>query len=139
MAVGADALAGVVEDTLLAGLAIDEWQEVIPDATQTTGVSFHYDAPAARPPQSVLLAVPPSLGLANWTFEQVLATVNEAFDLAQLRCVRPKDLVDGLGAFLPGNFLPQNFGADVPSVELWQMAKKYASLANVTTVALGKV
>jgi hypothetical protein len=138
VAAGADALAGLDADTPLAGLQIDEWQEVIPDRMQTTGVAFHYDAPGARPPQSVLLAVPPQLAMEHWSFDQVLATVHEAFDLAQLRCVRPKDLVNGLGAILPGNFLPQNFGAEVPSVELWQMAKKFATLAG-TAVALGKI
>lgn len=138
VAAGADALAGLAADTLLAGLTVDEWQEVIPDAVQTTGVSFHYDAPGARPPQAVLLAVPPRVGMSHWRFDEVLATVHEAFDLAQMRCVRPKDLVDGLGAFLPGNFLPQNFGADVPSVELWQMAHKYAAFAP-KVVALGKI
>ncbi len=138
VAAGADALAGLTAETPLAGLQIDEWQEVIPDRLQTTGVAFHYDAPGARPPQSVLLAVPPRVAMEHWTFDEVLATVHEAFDLAQLRCVRPKDLVNGLGAILPGNFLPQNFGAEVPSVELWQMAKKYATLAG-TSVALGKI
>lgn len=138
VAAGADALAGLGADTPLAGLQIDEWQETIPDRIQTTGVAFHYDAPGARPPQSVLLAVPPSLAMEHWTFDAVLATVHEAFDLAQLRCVRPKDLVNGLGAILPGSFLPQNFGADVPSVELWQMAKKYAAFAG-KSAALGKI
>lgn len=138
VAAGADALLGLSADTPLAGLQIDEWQEVIPDRTQTTGVAFHYDAPGARPPQSVLLAVPPSLGQTHWTFDDVLATVHEAFDLAQLRCVRPKDLVNGLGAVLPGNFLPQHFGAEVPSVELWQMASKFARQSGAV-VALGKI
>ncbi|MDP1901505.1 MAG: hypothetical protein Q8K96_13780 [Rubrivivax sp.] len=138
VAAGADALVGLGADTALAGLTIDEWQEVIPDRMQTTGVSFHYDAPGARPPQAVLLAVPPRAAMAQWSFEEVLATVHEAFDLGQLRCVRPKDFVSGLGVFLPGNFLPQHFGAEVPSVELWQMAHKYAALAS-KTVALGKI
>jgi hypothetical protein len=138
VAAGSEALVGLSADTPLAGLQIDEWQEVIPDRIQTTGVAFHYDAPGARPPQSVLLAVPPRLGMAHWTFDDVLATVHEAFDLAQLRCVRPKDLVNGLGALLPGNFLPQHFGAEVPSVELWQMASKYARQGGAF-VALGKI
>ena len=138
VAAGADALAGLAADSLLAGLTVDEWQESIPDAMQTTGVSFHYDAPGARPPQAVLLAVPPRVDMGHWRFDDVLATLHEAFDLAQMRCVRPKDLVDGLGAFLPGNFLPQSFGAEVPSVELWQMSKKYAVFAT-SVVALGKI
>ncbi len=138
VAAGADALAGLDADTPLAGLSLDEWQEVIPERMQTTGVAFHYDAPGARPPQAVLLAVPPRAVMAQWSFDEVLATVHEAFDLAQLRCVRPKDFVAGLGVFLPANFLPQHFGAEVPSVELWQMAHKYAALAS-KTVALGKI
>ncbi|MBL8313126.1 MAG: hypothetical protein JNK55_05205 [Rubrivivax sp.] len=138
VAAGADALVGLDASTPLAGVAVDEWQEAIPDANQTTGVSFHYDAPGARAPQAVLLAVPPRWGMTNWTLEDLLATVHEAFDLAQMRCVRPKDFVDGVGVFLPGNFLPQSFGAEVPSVELWQMARKFAGSA-ATTVALGKL
>jgi hypothetical protein len=138
VAAGADALAGLDATTLLAGLSIDEWQEVVPDPVQTTGVAFHYDAPGARPPQAVLLAVPPRAVMAQWSFDEVLATVHEAFDLAQLRCVRPKDFGAGLGVFLPGNFLPQHFGAEVPSVELWQMARKYATFTSAT-VALGKI
>jgi hypothetical protein len=138
VAAGADALQGLAADTPLAGLQVDEWQEAVPDPIQTTGVAFHYDAPGARPPQSVLLAVPPSLNMTHWTFDAVLATVHEAFDLAQLRCVRPKDLVNGLGALLPGNFLPQHFGAEVPSVNLWAMAAKFAALSG-STAALGKI
>ena len=38
---------------------IDEWVEVIPAEQVTSGVSFQYDAPGARPPQAVLLAVTP--------------------------------------------------------------------------------
>ena len=30
--------------------------------------------------------------------------IHEAFDLAQLRAVRPRDLAGGLGAILPGNY-----------------------------------
>ena len=43
----------------LSGLVIDEWTESVPAAEVTTGVAFNYDAPGARPPQSVLLAVTP--------------------------------------------------------------------------------
>lgn len=138
VAAGAAALAALSADTVLAGLQIDEWQEVIPDRIQTTGVAFHYDAPGARPPQAVLLAVPPQRAMESWHFDQVLASVHEAFDLAQLRCVRPKDLVNGLGAFLPGNFLPQSQGREVPGVALWQMARRHAPAVG-TQVALGKI
>jgi hypothetical protein len=124
--------------TALAGFAIDEWQETVPEPVQTTGVAFHYDAPGARPPQALLLAVPPRMGMENWTFNALLASVHEAVDLAQIRCVRPKDLGAGLGAVLPGNFLPQHDGPELPSVELWRMAHKYAAFAG-SSVPLGKI
>ena len=87
--------------------------------------------------QPVYEAVLENVG-AEWRFDDVLATVHEAFDLAQLRTVRPKDLGAGLGNFLPANFLPQSFGAEVPGVGLWRMAHEYASLAP-KNVALGKI
>jgi hypothetical protein len=34
----------------VAGLVVDEWVEVVPGSEVTTGVSFQYDAPGARPP-----------------------------------------------------------------------------------------
>ena len=43
----------------LPGLVIDEWVETVPAAEVTTGVAFNFDAPGARPPQGVLLAVAP--------------------------------------------------------------------------------
>jgi hypothetical protein len=131
------ALEGLTAGRPLAGLLIDEWQEHVPSAWQTTGISFHYDAPGSRPPQSILLAVPPRLGMENWTFDTLLATVEEAFDLARLRAVRPQDLTDSLGLLLPCSFLPENPEADVPSVRLADLVKKSAAKYG-TTVALGK-
>ena len=43
----------------LAGLLVDEWVEVVPAPTETTAITFQYDAPDARAPQAMLLAVPP--------------------------------------------------------------------------------
>ena len=45
----------------LAGLLIDEWVEVVPSATETTGIALQYDQPNAAPPQTILIAVPPEL------------------------------------------------------------------------------
>lgn len=121
----------------LAGLLVDEWQEFVPSAWQTTAVSFHYDAPGSRPPQSVLLALPPRLNEENWTFDALLDCVNEALDLAKLRAVRPQDLVEGLGLMLPANFLPENPNDDMPSVRINELLKqgvaKYSG-----AIALGK-
>jgi hypothetical protein len=85
----------------------------------------------------VLLAVPPRLGMEHWSFDDLLATVHEALDLAKLRTVSPNDLSHGLGAVLPGNFLPQNATPDVPSVNLWQLAAQKVALFD-SSLILGK-
>jgi len=132
-------LESVAGDALLAGLVCDEWTEFIPDRFQTAGIGFHYDAPGARPPQSILLALPPSLHQENWQFDQVLDVLHEAWDLARLRAVRPKDLDGGIGAVLPGNYLPQDYAGNLPSVTMQKMALTAMAKFQSSTVALGKV
>jgi hypothetical protein len=117
------ALKGIDAATTLAGLYVDEWMETIPSSEETTGLGFHFDAPGARPPQSILLAVPADLAAENWTLDSLLATVNEAMALTRLRAVRPQDL-QGLGLLLPGIFLSNNFKQDVPSVDFSRLLAK---------------
>ncbi|WP_280155140.1 hypothetical protein [Piscinibacter sp. XHJ-5] len=117
------ALAAIASGDTLAGLFIDEWSETIPTDRETTGLGFHFDAPGARPPQSMLLAVPADPAADSWTLEALLATVDEAMSLARLRAVRPQDL-KGLGLVLPGIFLSNNFKRDVPSVDFASMLDK---------------
>jgi hypothetical protein len=116
-------LAAPAAGTTLAAMVCDEWAEFIPDPFQTAGIGFHYDAPGARPPQSVLLALPPQLDQDAWTFDDLLDVIHEAFDLAKLRAVRPQDLKGGLGALLPGNYLPQSYTDHLPSVQLLKMQR----------------
>jgi hypothetical protein len=118
----------LVGDTTLAGLAIDEWTESIPATADTTGLGFHFDAPGARPPQSILLAVPADPNADAWTLDALLGSVNEALALAKLRAVRPQDL-QGLGLILPGIYLSNNYQRDVPSVDFSKLvARSLASL-----------
>jgi hypothetical protein len=117
---GLDALAA---DQTIAGLVCDEWPEFVPDPYQTAAIAFHYDAPGARPPQSVLLAMPPHLDQDAWTFDDLVDVIHEAFDLAKLRSVRPRDLAGGLGALLPGNYLPHSYTDDLPSVQVLKMLR----------------
>jgi len=132
-------------DTSLAAFVCDEWAEFIPDPFQTAGIGFNYDAPGARPPQSVLLALPPRVNQDAWTFDDLLDVIHEAFDLAKLRAVRPQDLKGGLGALLPGNYLPQTYTEWLPSVQVLKMQRDamkrmvsdVAKIDNVFT--LGKV
>jgi hypothetical protein len=118
---GVDAIAA---DDSLAAFVCDEWPEFIPDPFQTTGIGFHYDAPGARPPQAILLALPPQLGQLAWSFDDAVDVIHEAFDLAKLRGVRPKDLSGGLGAVLPGNYLPHTYTDDLPSVRVLEMMRE---------------
>lgn len=110
------ALTAIAPTDALAGLFIDEWSESIPTDHETTGLGFHFDAPGARPPQSMLLAVPADPAAQNWTLTDLIGVVNEAMSLARLRAVRPQDL-QGLGLMLPGIFLSNNYKRDVASVD----------------------
>jgi hypothetical protein len=118
---GVDAIA---DDGTLAAFVCDEWPEFVPDPFQTAGIGFHYDAPGARPPQSILLALPPKLGQDAWSFDDAVDVIHEAFDLGKLRAVRPRDLAGGLGAILPGNYLPHAYTDDLPSVRVLEMMRE---------------
>jgi hypothetical protein len=118
---GVDAIGA---DATIAAFVCDDWPELIPDPFQTAAIGFHYDAPGARPPQTILLALPPRLGQPAWRFDDALDVIHEAFDLAKLRAVRPRDLAGGLGAVLPGNFLPHGITDDLPSVKLLEMQRE---------------
>jgi hypothetical protein len=92
---------------VLAGLRIDEWTEVVPNQTETTGVSFHYDAPQAAPPQSILLAVHPSpyddngQPIVPWDVDTLATILVETFELMQMRLVTLEELPDRLAEYLP--------------------------------------
>jgi hypothetical protein len=138
------ALAAFTADALVAGLFVDEWMESIPSNEETTGLGFHFDASGARPPQSILLAVPADPAAQNWTLDGLVDVVNEAMALARVRAVRPQDL-QALGLILPGIYLSNNFKQDVPSVDFsGLLAKNLAILRNAgavhgsATMALGK-
>jgi hypothetical protein len=107
---------------LVAGLWVDEWVEVIPETTTPTGLAFHQDAPAAAPPQAILLAAPPD-GQARWSLGALEAILLETLELAKLRLVDIDALNDG-GALAPAAWFAINTGGDTVSTDF--------------TVALGK-
>ncbi len=96
-------------DSPVLGLVIDTWVEVVPTRRQHAGIAFNFDAPGSRPPQAILLAVPPG-GVEVWDVETMEATVNEALDLAKLRTVDPTTLADvrGYNQFLPALVFAHN-------------------------------
>jgi hypothetical protein len=79
---------------LQAGLVIDDWSETVPEARETTGVSFHFNRPNAVAPQALLVVVPPAQR-GHWEWDDVVGGVNEALDLAKLRAVEPDALAAG--------------------------------------------
>ncbi|WP_405475278.1 hypothetical protein [Streptomyces sp. NBC_00009] len=107
----------------VAVLVVDEWPELIPAGRQTAGVAFHYDAPGARAPQAVLLAVPPQVG-HPWTAELLSETVREALDLTGLRLVDLQAL-GWLGRYLPAVYLPQDALGSFPGIDLKDMLKTH--------------
>jgi hypothetical protein len=89
-----------------AGLLIDEWPELVPGASETTGLAFHYDDPGAEAPHAVLLAVPPA-GAAHWDFATLVEILRDTLDLAKMRGV-DGELLGALGQLLPAVYLSAN-------------------------------
>ena len=105
--------------TAHAALFIDEWLETVPNASETTGLTFHVDDATSRAPQAILLGVQPDAA-PEWTLASVEATVVEAIELAHFRAVDP-DTLGAVGHFLPALFFAVNFGsetADTVSTDL---------------------
>ena len=75
-----------------AGLLLDEWTEVLPSRTHTTGVSFNFDRPSSEPPQNLLLVTPASWGSGEWRWEDIVDALQETLTLAKLRAVEPVHL-----------------------------------------------
>jgi hypothetical protein len=87
------------------GLLFDEWTEVIPTDRETTGIAVHADSPDAEPPQAMLLVGPP-VRTGGWSLDDLVAAVNETFDLARTRLVEPHQLDDsGYAQLLPATVL----------------------------------
>jgi hypothetical protein len=105
----------------LAGVLIDEWTEVIPrllerhdpknpgvapelvDVT-TTGIAINANAPGARPPQSILIALSPDG--ADWTGDRLVRVLDEALGLARMRTLTLPQLP------LAGRYLPALYFRD---------------------------
>jgi hypothetical protein len=98
-----------------AGVIVDSWTDAVPESSETTAVTFHFDAPGSRAPQSMLLAVHPDQNPDRWDFDTLVGCVHEAMDLAQLRTLGSKELAP-FGTFLPAIFLPDSYTRDIAGV-----------------------
>jgi hypothetical protein len=86
------------------GLLIDDWTEVIPGRTETTGIGFNFNQPNAMPPQALLLAVPPKV-TGHWNWQDLVGILEDTLLRAKLRAVEPAKLdalkKPELGVLLP--------------------------------------
>lgn len=78
------------ESSLICGLMIDQWQEVVPDDSATIGAVIDTPTPTARAPQVALIAPPDPEG--KWTLDTVFEVVSTAVNLAKLRSLTLTDL-----------------------------------------------
>ena len=99
----------------LAGLMIEQYTEVLPSPTKTTGLAFHYDQPNAAPPQAIVLAVPPRPG-EDWTTTSLESVVQETLELAKIRMV-DLDALQEAGHFLPATYLGFNAKGVTPATD----------------------
>lgn len=116
----------------IAVLVVDEFVESVPSGNTTTSVSFGFDAPAARPPQSILIAVPPVPG-QGWTMASLAEVVGETLDLAKIRMVDLSS-VAWAGRLIPAIYLTEGdvaSGLDLPMRELVQLASARAAAVAV--------
>jgi hypothetical protein len=98
------------------GLFLDEWVETIPNASEHTGIAFRYDDTGGEAAQTILVAVSPTIE-QGWSFDVLVAVVNETLDLAKLRGV-DGELLGDLGQLLPGIYLAANASDDTISTRL---------------------
>jgi hypothetical protein len=94
----------------LEGLLIDDWTELVPTATETTGFAFHFDRPGASAPQAVLLAAPPDPD-GRWRWNELVGVITDTLDRARLRAVEPDQIAASpLFTILPMTMMPFTSG-----------------------------
>ena len=123
----------------VAGIVLDEWTEVVPrrlerrdpanpdappallDVT-TTGVALNANAPGARPPQAILVALSADGG--PWNGERLMHVLDEARALARMRCVTLEH-VPWVGLQLPALYFRDWSLQGEPVIEWAKVATKY--------------
>ena len=100
----ADAVVGPDRPGAVVRGVLDAWTETLPEGDVPVTAAFSFRTPGARPPQAILLAVPPSDG-DDIDVDTARDVVRQAALLARARSVPPSRL-GGLGALLPSAHLP---------------------------------
>lgn len=87
---------------------VDSWTETAPRPSTTTTAAFGFNAPTSRPPQAILLAVPPTIDAAfgtPMTTSDLVEIVGDTRDLAHARAVDWQRL-DTYLSVVPTTMLP---------------------------------
>jgi hypothetical protein len=103
----------------LSALLVANWVEVIPSQSEVTGLTYHYAAPDAQAPQSILIAVPADLSTTAWSYGDLVAAVASARELAHVRGVDYADLPGPARQVLPAAYIAN---AAVPAPGPWSPA-----------------
>ena len=111
----------------LAALVVDEWTEVIPSERQTTGVALHANAPGARPPQAILLAVHPDPS-QPWSRDIAADVLISTLQLSKMRAV-DLESIRWMGRFLPALYVPTSELGDVSYIPLTQIVREFSEAA----------
>lgn len=100
----------------LCGILVDEWTEVIPVRTETTGIAVNYNQPNAESPQTWLIAVAPEL-TGKWDWDTLVGILQETLSRAKQRAVEPDQVAQytNLGQLLPATVTPQSSDPDAGS------------------------
>ncbi len=128
----------------VAGVVVDGWTEVVPKRLQrtvdpakpddppevvdvtTTGVALNANAPGARPPQAILLAL--SADGANWNGDRLVAVLDEALALARMRCVTLEQ-VPLVGQYLPALYFRDWSLQGEPVIDWSKVAVEFTNAA----------
>ncbi|MBL8972402.1 MAG: hypothetical protein JNK56_17580, partial [Myxococcales bacterium] len=118
---------------VLSGLVIDGFTERIPETHTGGGLTFQWDAPAARAPQSILVVAPEEA--RGWSPDRVAAIVLDTIQLARERMVGPEELFSeptaGLGRVLPALTLPDDIDTQPLAIAF---AELFANADRITNI-----
>lgn len=104
----------------VAGLLIDDWVEVVPNAGETTGVVFQYNQPDSVAPQAILVAAHPNpVEQSFWTIPWLQQVLRETISLVHMRAVTP-DLLDETAHYLPAAYFAFNAEGHTVSTDFFK-------------------
>ncbi|MEO7983166.1 MAG: hypothetical protein ABI688_03685, partial [Bacteroidota bacterium] len=101
----------------VSGILIDDWNEKVPQAALTAGVSINYDQSNAEAPQCLLLLTAPEIK-GSWEWQSVVDSILETMTLAKKRAVDSEIIQSTwLSQFLPAMVAPIDAKNNTPNLD----------------------